>query len=146
MSLRQSRPGLLALGLLAVAGCSSGSTTSDPPPAAPTARTSTPSSTPTDSTDTAAAACFARPAIRGDIILRKKVPKLPYAAQLLGGGYVYNQRSNQCQSSVEYSLDTVSDQPGFCVEIALDSDNPGYSTDARPAPPLKKIIASKGSC
>jgi len=143
MPLRQSRPALLVLGLLAVAGCSSGSKTSDPSPAAPT---DAPTATPTDGTDAAAAACFARPASQGDIIVREKDPTLRYAALRLGGGFAYNNRSNQCQSAVKFNLDTLSDQPGFCAQIALDSDNPGYNIDARPAPPLKKVIASKGSC
>jgi len=69
-----------------------------------------------------------------------------YSALQLGGGFAYNHRSNQCQSSVEFNLDAVPDQPGFCAQIASASDNPGYNPDARPAPPLKKVFASKGSC
>jgi hypothetical protein len=148
MPLRQSRPALLVLGLLAVAGCSSGSTTSDPSPATPTEvdLSDTPTDTPTDSTDAAATACFARPRTQGDIIVREKDPTLPYYASQLGGGFAFNHRSNQCQNSVEFNLDAVPDQPGSCAQIASASDNPGYNPDDRPAPPLKKVFASKGSC
>ncbi len=139
------RPAVLVLSLLAVAGCSSGGTTSEPSPAAPTELAQT--DTPTDNTDAAAAACFARPQSQGDIILREKDPTLPYErAQQLGGGFAYNHRSNQCQSSAEFFLDGILDQPGFCAQVALAGDNPGYNLEARPAPPLKKVIASKGSC
>ena len=63
---------------------SSGSTTSDPSPAAPTevALSNTPTDTPTDSTDSAAAACFARPSSQGDIIQREKDPTLLYSQGL----------------------------------------------------------------
>ncbi len=155
MPLRQSRPALLILGLLAVVGCSSGSTTSEPSSVAPTelsqtdtptTDTPTPDTPTTDSTDAAAAACFARPPTQGDIIVREKDPTLPYTAMQLGGGFAYNHNSDQCQSSVDFSLDTISDQPGFCAQVALASDNPGYNIETRPAPQLEKVLASKGSC
>lgn len=127
------------------------------PPAAPVApppvasesspvATEAPSDTPTSSADAVAAACFARPAKYGDIIVREKDPTLPYAAIELGGGFAYDHRSNQCQDSIQFNLDTVSDQPGVCVQIALASDNPGYNADLRPAAPLRRVMASKGSC
>jgi hypothetical protein len=108
--------------------------------------------TPTDDGSTAAAnpavaACFAknRPD-QPDILVREKDPRLTYTAQQLGGGYVYNYSSNECQDSVAFTLATVSDDPGYCVQIALASDNPGYDANAEPAPPLRKVIASKGTC
>ena len=97
--------------------------------------------------DPAATACFAKNTPnQPDIIVREKDPTHPYVAQQLGGGYVYNHGSNECQTAVAFTLATVADQAGHCVQIARAADNPGYNVDANPAPPLKEVIASKGVC
>lgn len=33
---------------------------------------------------------------------------------------------------------------GYCTQVARATDNPGYNTDATPAPPLHKVIAQVG--
>ena len=96
--------------------------------------------------DSAVKACLARTPARSDILVRNKVPTLLWSVQLLGGGYAYNHASDTCQDSVEYLEATTTSDTGHCIEIALASSNPGYNPEENPAPPLRGIIGSKGTC
>ena len=144
MPLHGSRIAWVTLGLLAAAGCGGRTTSATPKPPATSQATEVPTagaSTP----DPAVAACDAKPSNYPDILVREKDPTRPYAAQQLGGNYAYNYRTNKCEDGVTYALSTVADLPGYCVQVAEASDNPGYNPDASPAPRLKKVVASKGS-
>ena len=144
MPLHGSRIAWVTLGLLAAAGCGGSTTSATPRPSATSQATEVPTAG-ASTLDPAAAACYAKPRNHPDILVREKDPTLPYTAQQLGGNFTYNYRTNTCQDGITFVLSGVSDQPGYCVQVAEASDNPGYNPDASPAPRLKKVVASKGS-
>lgn len=94
----------------------------------------------------AADACVARPARYGDVLVRTKVPDLPWDVVELGGGWVFDHRTNTCRDGVDDPMSVIPTQPGYCGEVALASDNPRYDVEARPARALRKILDSRGDC
>ncbi len=86
------------------------------------------------------------PAGQQDMLVRMKVPGLDWAAQRLGGGYIWNNSSNDCQTGPDWVLATISTDPGYCAQVAWATDNPTYDETAVPAGPLRKLIATKGEC
>ena len=88
------------------------------------------------------AQCRARPAPNGDILVRQTRPGLPDDALELGGGWQWNYNTNTCMTSVGFTIATASQGKGNCTEVALASGNLGYNVEAKPAAPLKKVIAS----
>jgi hypothetical protein len=129
---------LLAASLpLLAAGCGSTGTQPQAPDTIETTTTSTTAISP------AAAACFARPAASGDILVRLKTP-LDVTAEELGGGWAWNYRTNTCMTSTDMTIATARLDQGYCTQVALVSDNPGYNPEAKPAARLKKVIASAG--
>jgi hypothetical protein len=145
-----ARLGAVAATCLLLAACGGASSTKSVGgnlPASPRSHLTPPAASSPAGDSPAVAACFAKnKPDQPDILVREKDPTLPYVAQQLGGGYAYNHALNQCQTSVAFTLATVADKPGYCVQIAMAASNPGYNVEAKPAPPLKKIIASKGAC
>ena len=139
----------VALALLGAAAC--GGSSSPPPTAYPSVpvdvSTTAAEASPSPTDDPAVAACFAKnKPNQPDILERTKVPGLPWAAIALGGGYAYNYRANECQSSVQIALAGVADKDGYCIQVAMAADNPGYNPDQTPARPLRHVIAAKGIC
>jgi len=93
------------------------------------------------------AECDARkPWSDGDVLVRTKSPRTDFISDAVGGGWVYNHVSHACQTSADNEVSTLPAGDGYCVQLALASDNPGYDVKTRPAPRLRKVIASKGSC
>ena len=123
---------------ISIAGCGSSTGTE------PTTATAAPTSSNTDVTDppAAVAECRARPAPNGDILVRETRPGLPDDALELGGGWQWNYNTNTCMTSVGFTIATASQGKGNCTEVALASGNLGYNVEAKPAAPLKKVIAS----
>lgn len=80
------------------------------------------------------------------MLVRMKVPGLDWAAQRLGGGYVWSYSSNDCQTAPDWVLATISTDPGYCAQVAWATDNPTYDETAVPARPLRELIATKGDC
>jgi len=77
-----------------------------------------------------------------NVLVWYKVPGLQDSAQLLGGW-----SPETCKSSVDQIMAGSPTGDGYCTEIAMASDNPGYNADATPAKPLKHVIeAIGGSC
>ena len=74
-----------------------------------------------------------------DLLVREKAPGVPISAQLLGSVSM-----RDCSPTVDYLRKTTPTGPGYCIWAAMSSDNAGYNVDARPAPPLKKVIAAFG--
>jgi hypothetical protein len=118
------------------------------PSAAHTTTSATaPTKTPAAKAGSAASKCGARQPSSGDIFVRMISPGQQPAAQRLGGEWVWNNTTNTCDTSVQMMIATAPKGAGFCTQVALASDNPGYNADASPAPPLKKVVASTGgSC
>lgn len=93
-----------------------------------------------------AAACGMRPPATGEILVRSVTTDDPPTVLRLGGGWVWNWGDKKCITSVQFAIDANPTMAGFCAQVALASTNVGYDEDAVPAPLLKKIIASTGSC
>ncbi|MGI5136624.1 hypothetical protein [Streptomyces sp. CA-106110] len=74
-----------------------------------------------------------------DIIVWTKTPGVPDSAQELGN---YNLAT--CESTFQWLQKTSPTEAGNCTEAAWASDNPGYNTDAEPAPRPKKVQVSIG--
>ncbi len=74
-----------------------------------------------------------------DLLVRYVVPGLPASAQLLGDVEIVN-----CQSTIAFLQKTSPTSPGYCTEAAYAKDNPGYNTNAEPAPRLQHVIAAFG--
>jgi hypothetical protein len=113
--------------------------TSVAPPAAPTPAAPDPASSPQ-------AQCAAKPSTSGEIIARSVTPDGSAMASQLGGGYVWDFGAGECVTAVEYVLRGNTNLPGFCTQVAYASTNPGYDDNAVPAPPLKDVVATAGSC
>lgn len=128
----------LVLGALLLAGCQ----TSHPSKIA--VRSTTPTTSGTNTSTGAADKCRARKPSSGDIIVRMITPGQQPVAQRLGGEWLWNNTTKTCQSSLEFMISTAPPGTGFCTQVALASSNPGYKVDATPAPPLKKVLGSKG--
>lgn len=137
----------MAACLLALAGCSS---STSKPAAAPVqapattsvASTATPSDVPTSSQPAAPSETCATPLPdRGDIIVREIRPGLVTDAIELGGT-----DPERCVLTFDYLQQTSPTDAGNCTQAAWASDNPDYNTDAKPAPPLKKVQVTIGDC
>lgn len=73
-----------------------------------------------------------------DVIVRIVAPGVEPTAQRLG---------YYCGTTEQQVATTSPTGVGFCTQVALASDNPGYDADATPAPPLKGVTTSVGgSC
>lgn len=75
-----------------------------------------------------------------DLIIWQRAPKLPDSAFEVGN-YSFN-----CAPTVDTFVVDEPTGPGYCNKIAWVDDNPGYDVDARPAPPLKRVIETAGDC
>lgn len=76
-----------------------------------------------------------------DLIIWERRPRIPDSAFTVGDADL-----SQCKPTVDTWPAGEPTGPGYCSKIAWASDNPGYDTEARPAPPLKKVIESVGDC
>jgi hypothetical protein len=76
-----------------------------------------------------------------DLIIWERRP------QILDNAYeVGDADLSQCKPTVDTWPANEPTGPGYCSKIAWASDNPGYDTDVRPAPPLKKVVEEVGDC
>lgn len=116
----------VAAAVLALAGCSSS--------------TSTPAAAPTSQVGTSAPPATCNLKSSGDIIERVVVPGQPATAQQLGSVNLQN-----CTMAFNDLAAQTSTDAGYCTTAAWAADNPGYSVDAVPAAPLKKIQAQAGA-
>lgn len=76
-----------------------------------------------------------------DLIVWKRRPRLFDSAFEIGDADL-----SQCKPTVDTWPAAQPTGPGYCSKIAWASDSPGYDTDARPSPPLKKVIEAVGDC
>jgi hypothetical protein len=126
----------------ALAGCGGTSSTDRPAAASSPA---TPSATATASPRaTTRAQCEARPDTSGDILVRTTTNGQPAATQQLGGAWAWDAKTSTCNTAVDAVIATASATAGNCTEVAYASSNPGYKLTVSPAPPLKKVVASRG--
>lgn len=116
------------------------------PDTQPATQAAPPTTTSTDAADPPAqrAACIARPPATGDILVQQVWPGLPADALELGGGWQWNYTTHSCMNSVDMTIATAPRGKGYCTQVALTSDSPGYNVETKPAGPLKKVIASAG--
>jgi hypothetical protein len=68
----------------------------------------------------------------------------PAVTQQLGGEWSWDSKTSTCETPVEAVISTASANAGSCTEVAYAASNPGYKLTVSPAPPLKKVVASKG--
>jgi hypothetical protein len=92
------------------------------------------------------ARCAARRPPYGDVIFVWMNSIGGPIATKLPGGWVYNEATGTCQTTVAYRLNTTPTGPGNCVQVALVADNSEYDINAEPLPPLNKIRQSYGNC
>lgn len=148
---------VLALALVvSAAGCSDSSTPaydlgrSTTGPATAAARVTSPTAkipSPTDPNGPVVTACYARnKAVEPYLLVREKIPNQPYTVRAFGGGYVYNYAADACQDFVTFHFALLTDEAGFCEQIATAAANRGYNIKTKPAQPLSEVIASKGTC
>jgi hypothetical protein len=76
-----------------------------------------------------------------DLIIWEHRPRILDSAYTVGDADL-----SQCKPTVDTWPAGEPTGEGYCSKIAWASDNPGYDTDARPAPPLKKVIETVGDC
>jgi hypothetical protein len=134
----------LAVTAAALAGCGGASSTDRPAAASSSAApsaTATASALPRASTQ---AQCEARPDTSGDILVRTTTNGQPAATQQLGGAWTWDTRTSTCTTAADAIISTASTNAGNCTEVAYASSNPGYQLTVSPAPPLRKVVASKG--
>ena len=73
---------------------------------------------------------------------RDTVPRLPPSAIRIGAVFL-----PLCKTTVDALPLTAPLGVGYCTQVALASDNPGYDENATPAAPLRKVAAQVGgSC
>jgi hypothetical protein len=71
--------------------------------------------------------------------VRYVVPRVVDSAQLLGSVDL-----GSCRPTVQTLQDTSPKGSGYCTQVALASDNPGYDVNATPPAALKKVIVAVG--
>ena len=139
---RMKRTITIVFGALLLAACGNATTTAQP--ASTTVQPKTVQPTATPPTPPAPAATPTGCPLPNDVeyIERDTVPRLPPSAIRLGSVYV-----TLCKTTVD-ALPLISPLgEGYCTQLALASDNPGYDENATPAAPLRKVVAQVGgSC
>jgi hypothetical protein len=75
-----------------------------------------------------------------DLIERWVTPKLPANAVVVGDVDLAH-----CARTVDTFIAGVPSGPGYCVQIARAADNPRYNAEAKPAAPLRKVMAQAGA-
>ena len=77
-----------------------------------------------------------------EYIERDTVPRLPPSAIRIGAVFL-----PLCKTTVDALPLTAPTGDGYCTQVALASDNPGYDESVVPAAPLRKVAAQVGgSC
>lgn len=127
----------VAMPLVLLAACSSSSQPKATVKSQPVVPSVSPTAAPAE--DAAIAACAARKAVAGEIILRTIYGTgQPAQAQLLGDQWNWNYTSGECQTGTDFLIAGAPTGPGACTQAALAQDNPAYNLDAVPAAPLQK--------
>ena len=134
----------LAAAAVVLAGC--GGTSNTDRPAAATrsagpAATATASPLPRASTQSQ---CEAQRDSSGDILVRMTTNGQPAVTQQLGGAWSWDAKTRTCNTPVQAVITTAPGNAGNCTQVAYAASNPGYKLSVSPAPPLKKVVASKG--
>ena len=141
----------LAVTAVVLSGCGGTSNTERPAAATSSARpaagsagpaaTVTASPLPRASTQSQ---CEARRDSSADILVRVTTNGQPAVTQQLGGAWIWDAKTRTCDTAVEAVISAAAANAGSCTEIAYAASNPGYKLTVSPAPPLKKVVASKG--
>lgn len=92
----------------------------------------------------AANACYKRPWASGDIYVRMIRPGLPPHAKQLVGKWEWNHTLNKCETSIQMMISTAPMTGGNCTQVGYVAHNPDYDPNARPAAPLKHVVALAG--
>jgi hypothetical protein len=88
--------------------------------------------------------CEGRPDSSGDILVRITTNGQPAVTQQMGGAWKWDARTSSCDTAVDAVISTASGNAGNCTQVAYAASNPGYKLIVSPAPPLKKVLVSKG--
>lgn len=145
--MRCTATAVAAVFALALAGCSSSVSKPAAAPVPPSraagvASTATPPGVPSTSQPAVAVETCATPLPdRGDIIEWQREPGLPDSALELGGT-----DPEHCKLTFDMLQTSSPTGAGYCTQAAWLSDNPNYSVEATPAPPLKKVQVTIGDC
>ncbi|QLL05375.1 hypothetical protein [Mycobacterium vicinigordonae] len=75
------------------------------------------------------------------LIFWQRAPGVPDHARFISESDMYN-----CRPTLETWSAGLPTGPGNCSKIAWSTDNPSYTPNFIPAPPLKKIIDQVGDC
>ncbi len=124
--------------------------TSTPTPTSAASHTAQPSSAaskssvPPNATAKAEAACDKRGFASGDIYLRILSPGVQWAAQELGGAWVWDVGLDKCLTSVQMAIATAPRSAGNCTQVGYAADNVGYDPNAPVAAPLMHVAAQAG--
>ena len=138
---------VVAGAVLALAGCSSGTSkpVAAPSPTSAPASVATTATPPADTSTSQPAVpvdtCATPLPDKGDVIVREIFPNVPIDAMELGGT-----DPERCVWTMDSLKTSQPAGPGYCSQVAWASDNPGYNADAVPAPPLKKVQVTIGDC
>ncbi len=97
-----------------------------------------------NATAKAEAACEKRGFASGDIYVRMLSPGTQWAAQELGGEWVWNASLGKCLTSVQMAIATAPLSAGDCTQVGYKADNPGYDPNATVAAPLMRVAAQAG--
>ena len=97
-----------------------------------------------NATAKAEAACGKRGFASGDIYVRMLSPGTQWAAQELGGEWVWNASLGKCLTSVQMAIATAPLSTGNCTQVGYKADNPGYDPNATVAAPLMRVAAQAG--
>ena len=139
----------LAVTAVLLAGCGGTSNTDRPAAATSSARPAASSAGPTVSATPQVRAstqsqCEAQRDSSGDILVRMTTNGQPAVTQQLGGEWSWDTKTSTCETPVEAVISAAAANAGSCTEVAYAASNPGYKLTVSPAPPLKKVVASKG--
>ena len=88
--------------------------------------------------------CEARPDSSGDILVRITTNGQPAVTQQMGGAWKWDTKTSSCDTAVDAVISTAPGNAGNCTQVAYAASNPGYKLIVSPAPPLKKVLVSKG--
>lgn len=135
---------ILLVVVIGVANGNSGNSNTTTAGATPTAAPVPPSTT-TAAATTPVTTTTATPAScnlphQGDLVVRTVAPRVEPSAQLLGDVDLVH-----CAPALDFLAKAQPSGPGYCTTVGRQADNPNYTVDAVPAPPIPHTIAQLGA-
>lgn len=88
--------------------------------------------------------CYKRPPTPGAIYVRMIMPGVSAQAREMAGGWVWNDPTNKCLTSVQIAIAAAPLSAGYCTQVGYVADNPGYDPNAAAAAPLANVVTQAG--